>query len=78
MLERIIRNDSLGSYREVQGVERALRRISAYLTSRWHKQFSLERGVDALLAHEAALAADFAEFFPALRAHVGGFADIES
>lgn len=70
MLERIVRYDLLASYARVDGVERALNRISTYLTSRWHKQFALERSVADLLAHEAAFAADFLEFFPALQAHV--------
>jgi acyl carrier protein phosphodiesterase len=77
MLERIMRLDLLGSYRRVDGVERALRRISTYLASRWHKQFTLENGVRDLLAQEADFAADFAEFFPLLRAHVSTFADME-
>jgi acyl carrier protein phosphodiesterase len=70
LLERIIRHDLLGSYAQVEGVERALRRISTYLTSRWRRQFELERGVSALVAHDAAFAADFDEFFPTLQAHV--------
>jgi acyl carrier protein phosphodiesterase len=70
MLERIIRYDLLGSYARVDGVERALHRISSYLNSRWHKQFALDQGVRDLLAHDAAFAADFKEFFPALQAHV--------
>jgi acyl carrier protein phosphodiesterase len=70
LLDRIIRHDLLASYARVDGVERALSRISTYLTSRWRKQFALERGVEDLLAHEAAFAADFLEFFPALQAHV--------
>jgi acyl carrier protein phosphodiesterase len=73
MLERIIRYDLLGSYARVEGVERALRRISTYLESRWHKQFALDQGVRDLLAHEAAFAADFDEFFPSLQAHVAEF-----
>ncbi len=71
MLERIIRYDLLGSYARVDGVERALRRISTYLESRWHKQFALDRGVRDMLAHDAELDADFHEFFPTLQAHVG-------
>ena len=71
MLERIIRHDLLGSYARVDGVEHALRRISTYLESRWHKQFALDQGVRDLLAHEAELAADFHEFFPTLQVHVG-------
>jgi acyl carrier protein phosphodiesterase len=72
MLERIMRYDLLASYARVDGVDRALNRISTYLTSRWHRQFALERGVEDLLAHEAAFAADFHEFFPVLQAHVDG------
>jgi acyl carrier protein phosphodiesterase len=70
MLERIISHDLLGSYARLDGVERALRRISTYLNSRWRKQFALDQGVRDLLAHEAGFAADFDEFFPALQAHV--------
>jgi acyl carrier protein phosphodiesterase len=77
MLERITRLDLLGSYRRVDGVERALRRISTYLASRWHKQFTLENSVRDLLAHEADFAADFAEFFPLLRTHVSTLANIQ-
>ena len=71
MLERIIRHDLLGSYARVDGVERALRRISTYLESRWHRQFALDQGVRDLIAHEAEFAADFHEFFPTLQVHVG-------
>jgi acyl carrier protein phosphodiesterase len=70
LLERIMHHDLLGSYVRVEGVERALRRISTYLESRWHKQFALDRGVRDLLAHEGELAADFREFFPTLQAQV--------
>ena len=70
MLERIIRYDLLGSYVRVDGVEHALRRISTYLNSRWRRPFALDQGVRDLLAHDAAFAADFDEFFPALQAHV--------
>ena len=70
MLDRIIRHDLLGSYAQVEGVERALRRLSTYLDSRWQKQFALDRSVRDLVAHEAAFAADFHEFFPQLQARV--------
>ena len=72
MLERIIRYDLLGSYARVDGVERALGRISSYLNARWHKQFSLGESVRDLTAHEAGFVADFHEFFPKLQAHVAG------
>lgn len=73
MLERIISRDLLGSYVAVDGVERALRRISTYLNSRWNKQLALDQGVRDLVAHDAAFAADFDEFFPALQAHVASW-----
>jgi acyl carrier protein phosphodiesterase len=68
--DRIVKHDLLGSYRRVEGVERSLRRISAYLSSRWHREFALEKGVADLLAQQDDFAADFADFFPALRTHV--------
>ncbi len=70
MLVRIVRRDSLGSYRTIEGVEHALRRISSYLSDRWHKPFALEQSIPLLLQHEAELNADFVEFFPQLQAHV--------
>jgi acyl carrier protein phosphodiesterase len=70
MLDRIVRNDLLGSYRKPAGVERSLRRISIMLASRWQREFDLERSVPNLIEHEADYARDFAEFFPQLQAHV--------
>ncbi|HKE95183.1 MAG TPA: ACP phosphodiesterase [Povalibacter sp.] len=69
-LERIVRHDSLGSYQRIDGVERALRRMSTYLSGRWRREFALERSIPGLLAEEAGFAMDFAEFFPQLKAHV--------
>jgi acyl carrier protein phosphodiesterase len=69
-LDRIIRHDLLGSYRRIEGVERSLRRISAYLSSRWRREFELERGVADLIAQRAGFDEDFVEFFPQLRAAV--------
>jgi acyl carrier protein phosphodiesterase len=69
-MDRITRHDLLGSYREVAGVERSLRRVSIYLSQKWRRDFALDKSVEDLIAHEAALAADFAEFFPQLEAHV--------
>ena len=67
-LDRIIRHDLLGSYRRVEGVERSLRRLSAYLSSRWRREFALENGVADMVANQAGFEADFAEFFPQLQA----------
>lgn len=69
-LDRIIRHDLLGAYRGIEGVERSLRRLSAYLSSRWRREFALEKGVADLLAHRAGFDADFAVFFPELQAAV--------
>ena len=71
-LERIVRLDLLGSYRELAGVEHALRRISTYLTQRWKRSFDLPASIPLLVAEEAGLTADFAEFFPQLQEHVAG------
>ncbi len=69
-LDRILEHDLLGSYRRIEGLERSLCRLSAYLSSRWRREFALERSVAVLLADEDMFAADFAEFFPALTLHV--------
>jgi len=70
MIDRIIEFDLLGQYRSLAGVENSLRRLSMRLAARWHREFALESGIRALLEDEAALAEDFAEFFPQLRSHV--------
>lgn len=72
-LDRIIRHDSLGSYRTIDGVDRALRRISVYLSGRWQRPFALELCIPLLLREEAAYARDFEEFFPQLRGHVASW-----
>jgi acyl carrier protein phosphodiesterase len=69
-IDRIIRHDLLGAYRGTEGVERSLRRLSAYLSSRWQREFALEQGVADLIANRAGFDADFAEFFPQLQAAV--------
>lgn len=69
-LDRIIRHDLLGAYRGTEGVERSLRRLSAYLSSRWQREFALEKGVADLVADLAGFEADFTEFFPQLQAAV--------
>jgi len=69
-IDRIIRHDLLGAYRGTEGVERSLRRLSAYLSSRWRREFALEKGVADLIAQRAGFDADFAEFFPELQAAV--------
>lgn len=77
VVDRIVRRDLLGSYRRVEGIERALRGLSMRLSARWRREFTLEHGVRDLLARQEDFAADFAEFFPALQAHVGQSRRIE-
>jgi acyl carrier protein phosphodiesterase len=69
-LDRIIRHDSLGSYREIEGVHRALRRISIYLRERWRRPVALEECIPELVANQESYAADFLDFFPQLRSHL--------
>jgi acyl carrier protein phosphodiesterase len=69
-VDRMIRRDMLGEYTQIEAVEHSLRRISMRLSARWHRPFTLEAGVADLRTHHDAFAADFAEFFPELQAHV--------
>jgi len=72
-LDRIVQYDLLGSYRHIEGVERALARIGAYLTQRWRRDFTLHHAAALLQANEQGFTEDFAEFFPQLRSHVAQF-----
>jgi acyl carrier protein phosphodiesterase len=69
-VERMIARDHLAYYREVAGIDMALRRISARLMARIGRPFALERAVTELTANLDGLAQDFAEFFPQLQRHV--------
>jgi acyl carrier protein phosphodiesterase len=69
-LERIVRYDALGSYVKIEGISQALRGISRRLQRRWQRDFKLEGGVADFIEQRADFTADFAEFFPELRAHV--------
>lgn len=65
-IEWMIANDLLGSYREPEGVERAL----AGLGTRLRHPVDLASALPAMLAEREAFAADFEEFFRALRARL--------
>ena len=69
-LDRIMKHDLLGQYREFAGVEHSLRRVSTYISQRWGRDYALDSSVAELRAHEAGFAEDFTAFFPQLRAHV--------
>lgn len=69
-LNRIVTRDLLGQYARIDGVAHSLRRVSAYLSHRWRRDFQLEQGVHVLREQEGGFLEDFAEFFPQLQAHV--------
>ena len=69
-LDRIVRHDLLGQYQRLEGVEHSLRRVSAYIQQRWHRDYALHESVSELQRLEREFYTDFDEFFPALREHV--------
>ncbi|KYC35171.1 ACP phosphodiesterase [Scytonema hofmannii PCC 7110] len=69
ILNRMAAEDWLGSYRNLAGVEKTIRRISHRLSMRLSKPFSLNLAVSELITHESELENDFREFFPELLAH---------
>jgi acyl carrier protein phosphodiesterase len=69
-VEGVIAEDRLVSYRELAGVEAALRHVSERLSARTGRAFALERAVGELEAHYEGIEQDFFEFFPELRRHV--------
>jgi acyl carrier protein phosphodiesterase len=68
--EGMVRDDLLGSYRRVEGIEAALRRLSLRLLSRTGRDLGLERGVGVLVSDFERLRGDFVEFFPQLQGHL--------
>ena len=70
-VEGMLADDRLGSYRRLDGIEAALRRVSVRLAARTGRDLGLERGVSALVTHFGGLRDDFGEFFPQLWARVG-------
>jgi acyl carrier protein phosphodiesterase len=69
-LDRMVRDDRLGSYRTLEGIEATLLRVSIRLTERTGREFALEKAITELRANFDGLGSDFAEFFPLLRSHV--------
>lgn len=70
VLDRIAAEDRLGSYCNASGIDTALKRLSSYLSGRWSRSVPLELGMADLIEYGDEFAADFAEFFPELTAHV--------
>jgi acyl carrier protein phosphodiesterase len=69
-VDGMLGEERLGSYRSLDGIERALGRVSLRLSARLGRELRLEGAVAELVAHFEGLGSDFAEFFPLLRAHV--------
>jgi len=65
-LQRMRAENWLGSYVDIPGVRLTLQRISR----RFRRQVALDEAVTELEQHYQALADDFEEFFPQLRAYV--------
>jgi acyl carrier protein phosphodiesterase len=66
LLERLAREDLLGSYRTLAGIDLALQRIALRLD----RPGLLDHAVDELSGQMAELESDFLEFFPQLIDHV--------
>lgn len=66
VLQRMIEEDRLISYRDIHGVELALSRLSNRLNARFHRGIRLQDAVPGLIALDADLERDFLEFFPQL------------
>jgi len=65
----MIREDRLASYGTREGVESALRDISARLQRRLDRPFALHLAVPELFEQFRAFESDFTEFFPQIQAH---------
>jgi len=68
VLARIIREDRLGSYRHLEGIQTALRSVSRRLSVRTGRHFHLEEALGPMLEQIDDYQADFEAFFPELRA----------
>ena len=76
-IDRMIQDDLLRSYRDLAGVEAALRRISRRLECRMQRSFTLELAMPDIIDNYDALDRDFQGFFPELRSHVDEWMTIE-
>jgi acyl carrier protein phosphodiesterase len=69
-VDYIVSDDRLASYRTIDGIDLALRRLSGRLSTRFNRHFALEKATAELIDNFAGLETDFGEFFPALRSHL--------
>jgi acyl carrier protein phosphodiesterase len=66
----IVDGDRLTSYRSMDGIQLALRRLSKRLSTRFSKRIELDHAIPDLKANFEGIQRDFFEFFPALQKHV--------
>lgn len=71
ILKVMIEEDWLGSYRELEGIGRALDRIAIRIERRFGRENSLPGAVEEISRNYNALEANFRAFFPELIAFVG-------
>jgi acyl carrier protein phosphodiesterase len=76
-VDRMIQDDLLRSYRDLGGVEAALKRLSRRLEYRMHRTFTLELAMPDIIDNYDALDRDFRGFFPELRSHVAEWMAID-
>lgn len=69
-LERIIEHDWLTSYRQLEGIEDVLCRLSRRLEERFQRPVPLGDATECLRTEYAAFEADFHDFFPELVAYL--------
>jgi acyl carrier protein phosphodiesterase len=70
LIEYLVREDRLYSYRKLDGIEAALQRMSLRLTMRWKKSVRLQDAVPPVRLDGEEMEKDFLEFFPQLMAYV--------
>ncbi len=70
VVDAILAEDRLASYRHLDGIKTVLQRMSMRLSARVGRDLRLEQAVSDLIANFDALEQDFMEFFPALQEHV--------
>ena len=75
VINRLIVEDWLGSYRNLIGIENTLKRISWKLTRRRKKEYNLVPAIAQLTNNYTQLERDFKEFFPELIAHIDRWHD---
>ena len=70
VIDRMIREDWLGSYINLSGIEQTLARISWKLNRRNNRQYDLTPAIEELIINYSDLERDFKLFFPQLQCYI--------